>query len=81
MTELEMQSKLIRQQQSQINDLRQCNKMLERATQLLADALAAALEREGRDRIFVPYVPREGEKAEFRAEETLDGGGILLCRA
>ena len=51
MTELELQSKLIRQQ------------------------------REGRDRIFVPYVPREGEKAEFRAEETLDGGGILLCRA
>jgi hypothetical protein len=78
MTELEMQSKLIRQQQSQINDLRQCNKMLERANQLLADALAAVLEREGRDRVFVP---REGEKAEFRAEETLDGGGILLCRA
>ena len=32
MTELEMQSKLIRQQQSQINDLRQCNKMLEMRT-------------------------------------------------
>lgn len=78
MTELELQSKLIRQQQSQINDLRQCNKVLERANRLLADALAAALERDGSDRVFVP---REGEKAEFRAEETLDGGGILLCRA
>ena len=78
MTELELQSKLIRQQQSQINDLRQCNKVLEMANRLLADALAAALERDGSDRVFVP---REGEKAEFRAEETLDGGGILLCRA
>ena len=78
MTELELQSKLIRQQQSQINDLRQCNKVLERANRLLADALAAALERDGSDRVFVP---REGEKAEFRAEETIDGGGILLCRA
>ena len=78
MTELELQSKLSRQQQSQINDLRQCNKVLERANRLLADALAAALERDGSDRVFVP---REGEKAEFRAEETLDGGGILLCRA
>lgn len=78
MTELELQSKLIRQQQSQINDLRQCNKVLERTNRLLADALAAALERDGSDRVFVP---REGEKAEFRAEETLDGGGILLCRA
>ena len=78
MTELELQSKLIRQQQSQINDLRQCNKVLERANRLLADALAAALERDGSDRVFVP---REGEMAEFRAEETLDGGGILLCRA
>ena len=45
---------------------------------LTKNALAAALERVGRDRVFVP---REGEKAEFRAEETLDGGGILLCRA
>ena len=78
MTELELQSKLIRQQQSQINDLRKCNKVLEMANRLLADALAAALERDGSDRVFVP---REGEKAEFRAEETLDGGGILLCRA
>lgn len=78
MTELELQSKLIRQQQSQISDLRQCNKMLERANRLLADALAAALERDGSDRVFVP---REGgTTAEFRTEETIDGG-ILLCRA
>lgn len=77
MNEQEFQRKLIKQQQRQLNDLRECNRMLERANQLLADALAAALEREGRDRVFVP---REGGRAEFRAEETLDGGGVLLCR-
>lgn len=81
MSELEIQREIIKSQQRQINALRQCNRVLETTNQLLADALAAALEREGRGKIFVPYVPREGEKAEFRAEETLDGGGILLCRA
>ena len=71
MSELEIQREIIKSQQREINDLRQCNRVLESTNQLLADALDSALRREGRDRVFVSLHDRAG--ATFHPERTIDG--------
>ena len=76
MSELEIQREIIKNQQREINDLRQCNRVLESTNQLLADALDSALRREGRDRVFVSLHDRAG--ATFHPERTIDGDLLVV---
>ena len=76
MSELEIQREIIKSQQREINDLRQCNRVLESTNQLLAEALDSALRREGRDRVFVSLHDRAG--ATFHPERTIDGDLIVV---
>lgn len=76
MSELEIQREIIKSQQREINDLRQCNRVLESTNQLLADALDSALRREGRDRVFVSLHDRAG--VTFHPERTIDGDLLVV---
>lgn len=76
MSELEIQREIIKSQQREINDLRQCNRVLESTNQLLADALDSALRREGRDRVFVSLHDRAG--ATFHPERTIYGDLLVV---
>ena len=76
MSELEIQREIIKSQQREINDLRQCNRVLESTNQLLADALDSALRREGRDRVFVSLHDRAG--ATFHPKRTIDGDLLVV---
>ena len=76
LNELEIQREIIKRQQRQLNDLRRCNHALETTNQLLADALDAALRREGRDRVFVSLHDKGG--ATFRPERTIDGDLLFV---
>ena len=67
MSELEIQREIIKSQQREINDLRQCNRVLESTNQLLADAL---------DRVFVSLHDRAG--ATFHPERTIDGDLLVV---
>ena len=75
-----IQSDIIRKQEREINALRESNRILEATAQTLAEALAQALSREGRDRVFVPVKEIKPSGASFRVEQTIDGD-ILLVRA
>jgi hypothetical protein len=75
-----IQSDIIRKQEREINALRESNRVLQATAQTLAEALAQALSREGRDRVFVPVKEIKPSGASFRVEQTIDGD-ILLVRA
>lgn len=71
-----IQSEIIKRQEREINELRASKRILEATNQTLADALSAALSREGRDRVFVPV--REIGSAQFRTEQTIDGDLLIV---
>lgn len=73
-----LQGKIIEHQQKEINELRASNKVLEVTSQTLAEALSRALEREGRDRIFVPVREIRLSGVTFKMEQTIDGDLILV---
>lgn len=75
-----VQSKLIREQDKEIERLRESNRVLEATNQTLAEALARALSREGRDRVFVPMKEIKPDGVAFRLERTIDGD-VLVIRA
>lgn len=75
-----VQSKLIREQDKEIERLRESNRVLEATNQTLAEALAQALSREGRDRVFVPMKEIKPSGVTFRLERTIDGD-VLVIRA
>lgn len=75
-----IQSDIIRKQEREINSLRESNRVLQATAQTLAEALAQALSREGRDRVFVPVKEIKPSGASFRVEQTIDGD-VLLIRA
>lgn len=75
-----IQSDIIRKQEREINSLRESNRVLQATAQTLAEALAQALSREGRDRVFVPVREIKPTGASFRVEQTIDGD-LLLVRA
>lgn len=75
-----IQSEVIKKQEREINELRASKKILEATNQTLAEALAQALSREGRDRVFVPVREIKPTGASFRVEQTIDGD-VLLIRA
>ena len=54
-------------------------KALEVTAQILAEALVRELNREGRDRAFVPAKEINRDDVRFRVEQTI-GGDILLVR-
>ncbi len=75
-----VQSKLIREMDKEIERLRESNRVLEATNQTLAEALAQALSREGRDRVFVPMKEIKPDGVMFRLERTIDGD-VLVIRA
>lgn len=75
-----IQSDIIKKQEREINALRESNRVLQATAQTLAEALAQALSREGRDRVFVPVKEIKPSGASFRVEQTIDGD-VLLIRA
>ena len=75
-----IQSDIIKKQEREINRLRESNRVLQATAQTLAEALAQALSREGRDRVFVPVKEIKPSGASFRVEQTIDGD-VLLIRA
>ena len=75
-----IQSKLIREQDKEIERLRESNRVLEVTNQTLAEALARALSQEGRDRVFVPVKEIKPDGVTFRLERTIDGD-VLVIRA
>lgn len=77
-----IQSRIIREQEREINELRESKRILEASNQALAKALSRALKQEGRDRVFIPAGELRSPfgDALFRVEETI-GGDILLVRA
>lgn len=75
-----IQSETIKRQEREINELRASKKILEATNQTLAEALAQALSREGRDRVFVPLCAIKPDGAAFRIEQTIDGD-LLIVRA
>ena len=75
-----IQSDIIKKQEREINALRESNRVLQATAQTLAEALAQALSREGRDRVFVPVREIKPDGASFRVEQTIDGD-VLLIRA
>lgn len=76
---LEVQLDLIRRQDRKIDELTAAKKALEVAAQTLAGALVRELDREGRDRAFVPAKEINRDDVPFRVEQTI-GGDILLVR-
>ncbi len=76
----QLQQEMIRKQEREINELRESKRILEAVNQTLAEALARALSREGRDRVFVPIKEIKPTGASFRVERTIDGD-VLLIRA
>lgn len=77
-----IQSRIIREQEREINELRESRRILEASNQALAKALSRALKQEGRDRVFIPAGEMRNPFGDslFRVEETIDGD-ILLVRA
>lgn len=77
-----IQSRIIREQEREINELRESKRILEASNQALAKALSRALKQEGRDRVFIPAGEMRSPFGDslFRVEETI-GGDILLVRA
>lgn len=71
-----IQSEIIKKQEREINELRASKRILEATNQTLADALSAALCREGRDRVFVSL--RDLGSAQFRTERTIDGDLLIV---
>lgn len=76
---LEVQTDLIRRQDRKIDELTEAKKALEVTAQTLAEALVRELDREGRDRAFVPAKEINRDDIRFRVEQTI-GGDILLVR-
>lgn len=76
---LEVQADLIRRQDRRIDELTEAKKALEVTAQILAEALVRELNREGRDRAFVPAKEINRDDVRFRVEQTI-GGDILLVR-
>lgn len=76
---LEVQTDLIRRQDRRIDELTDANNALKVTAQTLAEALVRELDREGRDRAFVPAKEINRGDVRFRVEQTI-GGDILLVR-
>ena len=76
---LEVQTDLIRRQDRKIDELTDANNALRLTAQTLAEALVRELDREGRDRAFVPAKEIQRDDVRFRVEQTI-GGDILLVR-
>lgn len=76
---LEVQTDLIRRRDRRIDELTAAKKALEVTAQTLAEALVRELDREGRDRAFVPAKEIQRDDVRFRVEQTI-GGDILLVR-
>lgn len=76
---LEVQTDLIRRQDHKIDELTDANNALRLTAQTLAEALVRELDREGRDRAFVPAKEINRDDVRFRVEQTI-GGDILLVR-
>ena len=76
---LEVQTDIIRRQDRKIDELTAAKKALEVTAQTLAEALVRELDREGRDRAFVPAKEINRDDVRFRFEQTI-GGDILLVR-
>jgi len=76
---LEVQTDLIRRQDRKIDELTDANNALRLTAQTLAEALVRELDREGRDRAFVPAKGISRDDVKFRVEQTI-GGDILLVR-
>ena len=76
---LEVQTDIIRRQDRKIDELTAEKKALEVTAQTLAEALVRELDREGRDRAFVPAKEINRDDVRFRVEQTI-GGDILLVR-
>ena len=76
---LEVQTDIIRRQDCKIDELTAAKKALEVTAQTLAEALVRELDREGRDRAFVPAKEINRDDVRFRVEQTI-GGDILLVR-
>ena len=76
---LEVQTDIIRRQDRKIDELTAAKKALEVTAQTLAEALVRELDREGRDRAFVPAKEINRDDVRFRVEQTI-GGDILLVR-
>lgn len=76
---LEVQTDLIRRQDRKIDELTDANNALRLTAQTLAEALVRELDREGRDRAFVPAKEIQRDDIRFRVEQTI-GGDILLVR-
>ena len=76
---LEVQTDLIRRQDHKIDELTDANNALRLTAQTLAEALVRELDREGRDRAFVPAKEIQRDDVRFRVEQTI-GGDILLVR-
>lgn len=76
---LEVQTDLIRRQDRRIDELTDANNALKLTAQTLAEALVRELDREGRDRAFVPAKEINRGDVRFHVEQTI-GGDILLVR-
>ena len=76
---LEVQTDIIRRQDRKIDELTAAKKALEVTAQTLAEALVRELDREGRDRAFVPAKEINRDDVRFRVGQTI-GGDILLVR-
>lgn len=76
---IEVQTNLIRRQDRRIDELTDANNALKLTAQTLAEALVRELDREGRDRAFVPAKEISRDDVRFRVEQTI-GGDILLVR-
>ena len=76
---LEVQTDITRRQDRKIDELTAAKKALEVTAQTLAEALVRELDREGRDRAFVPAKEINRDDVRFRVEQTI-GGDILLVR-
>lgn len=74
-----LQSETIKRQEREINELRESKQILEATNRTLAEALANALSREGRDRVFVPLRDIKPSGTEFHIERTI-GGDLLIVR-
>ena len=69
------QARKLAEMERELNDLRSKLRIMEKANEILADALSRALG--GRDRVFVPR--RREDKVEYRVELTI-GDDLLIIR-
>lgn len=69
------QARKLAEMERELNDLRSKLKIMEKANEILADALSRALG--GRDRVFVPR--RREDKVEYKVELTI-GDDLLIIR-